>query len=77
MYNVYSSREGKYVCMRARVRLWCAHYEEAMEQTRDQASVTNAKLTARIQGQADDIRALQEGRVLDRAEFARQGRDNL
>ena len=31
------------------------------EQTRDQASVTNAKLTERIQGQADDIRA--EGRL--------------
>ena len=44
----------------------------ALEQTRDQASVTNAKLTERIQGQADDIRALQEGKVLDRAEFARE-----
>ena len=44
----------------------------AMEQSADQASITNAKLTQRIQGQADDIRSLQEGRVLDRAEFARE-----
>lgn len=43
-----------------------------LEQTRDQASVTNAKLTQRIQGQAEDIRSLQEGRVLDRAEWSRE-----
>jgi hypothetical protein len=44
----------------------------AMEQTRDQTSMTNSKLTQRIQGQADDIRSLQEARVLDRAEWARE-----